>query len=115
MYPLKNAKSHIIHCTIRDFTGKRVNVTSTTAGTRVFIKDSFIENNAGGVNVQGSGVANSVSISNTLIDGNTSFAVQANTGNAIALVRSILSGSPMGISNLGTATIESFGPSNIIT
>jgi hypothetical protein len=109
------AAVYIIHCTIRDFTGNGVNVTSTTAGTRVFIKDSFIENNAGGVNVQGNGVANSVSISNTLIDGNTSFAVQANTGNAIALVRSILSGSPMGISNLGTATIESFGPSNIIT
>ncbi|MGH6864369.1 MAG: hypothetical protein ACRECN_08930, partial [Methylocella sp.] len=91
------------------------NVTSSTAGTRVFIKDSFIENNAGGVNVQGNGAGNSASISNTLIDGNTSFAVQANgAGNDIGLVRSILSGSPKGVSLLNGATAASFGPSNII-
>ncbi|MGH6847337.1 MAG: right-handed parallel beta-helix repeat-containing protein [Methylocella sp.] len=115
---------YIIHGTIRDYTGTTsgasngygVNVISTTAGTRVFIKDSFIENNAGGVNVQGNGVGNSASISNTLIDGNTSFAVQANgASSAIGLVRSILSGSPTGVSLLSGATATSFGPSNVIT
>jgi len=110
------AAVYIIHCTIRNFTQNGVNVISTTAGTRVFIKDSFIENNAGGVNVQGNGVGNSASISNTLIDGNTSFAVQANGAlNTIGLVRSILSGSPIGVSLLNGATATSFGPSNIIT
>ncbi len=110
------AAVYIIHCTIRNFTGNGVNVTSSTAGTRVFIKDSFIENNAGGVNVQGNSVGNSASISNTLIDGNTSFAAQATgVGNAIALVRSILSGSPAGLSLSSGATARSYGPSNIIT
>jgi hypothetical protein len=110
------AAVYIIHCRIRNFTGNGVNVTSSTAGTRVFIKDSFIENNAGGVNVQGNGVGNSAAISNTLIDGNTSFAIQATgTGNAIGLVRSVLSGSPAGVSLSGGATATSFGPSNVIT
>jgi hypothetical protein len=105
----------IINCSIRDFTGNGVNVTSTTAGQRVVIRDSIIENNAGGVNVQGSGVGNVADVENTLIDGNSSFAVQAATGNTIALVNSILTGSPAGISNLGTASIASFGQSNIVT
>jgi hypothetical protein len=116
---------YITHCTIRDFSGTTsgasngygVNVTSATAGTRVFIKDSFIENNAGGVNVHGNGVGvgNTASISNTLIDGNTSFAVQANGAlNSIGLLRSILSGSPTGVSLLNGATATSFGPSNVI-
>jgi hypothetical protein len=114
---------YITHCTIRDFSGTTsgasngygVNVTSTTAGTRVVIKDSFIENNAGGVNVHGNGVGNTASISNTLIDGNTSFAVQANGAlNSISLVRSVLSGSPTGVSLLNGATATSFGPSNVI-
>jgi hypothetical protein len=110
------AAVYILHCTIRDFAGNGVNVTSTVSNTRVFIKDSFIENNSGGVNVQGNGVGNSASISNTLIDGNTNFAVQATgAGNAIALVRSILSGSPTGLLLSGGAAAESFGPSNIIT
>ncbi|MGH6836074.1 MAG: hypothetical protein ACREC9_11095 [Methylocella sp.] len=113
---LAGAEVYVIRCAIRHFTQNGVNVTSTTVGTRVFIKDSFIENNAGGVNVQGNGAANSVSISNTLIDGNTSFAVQANgAGNVIGLARSILSGSPTGVSLLNGATATSFGPSNIIT
>jgi hypothetical protein len=109
------AAVYILRCTIRDFNGNGVNVTSTTAGTRVFIEDSFIENNAGGVNVQGSGVGNSASIANTLIDGNVNFAVQAaGTGNAIGLVQAILSGSPAGVILSSGATATSFGPSNVI-
>jgi hypothetical protein len=105
----------IINCSIRDFTGNGVNVTSTTAGQRVAIRDSVIINNAGGVNVQGNGVGNVADIENTLIDGNSGFALQAATGNTIALVNSIVTGSPNAISNLGTASIVSFGPSNVIT
>jgi hypothetical protein len=115
---------YIVRCSIRDFIGTSggasngygVNVTSTVAGTRVFIKDSFIENNAGGVNVAGVGVGNSAFISDTLIDGNTSFAVQANgASSSIGLVRSILKGSPTGVSLLNGATATSFGPSNVIS
>jgi hypothetical protein len=106
---------YVIRCAIRNFTGNGVNVVSSTANTRAFIKDSFIENNAGGVNVQGNGVTNVADIVNTIIDGNTSFAVQANTSNTIVLLQSVLTGSPAGISNLGTASVVSFGPSNVIT
>lgn len=114
---------YIIHCSIRDFAGNSsgatngygVNVNSSTAGARAIIKDSYIENSAGGVNVQGNGVANSSTLINTLVDGNTNFAVQSNTGNSVALIRSQLSGSPAAISNLGTANIISFGPGNVIT
>jgi hypothetical protein len=105
---------YIIDCSIRDFTGNGVNVTSTTSGQRVIIKDSIIENNAGGVNVQGSGVGNSTAVENSLIDSNSSFAVQVGTsGNVIALVNSILEGSPAGIIN-GGGSVVSFGPSNLI-
>ena len=106
---------YIVHCTIRDFSANGVNVTSTTAGTRVFIKDSFITNTAIGMNVQGNGVANTGLISNTLIDGNSMFSVQVGgTGNTIGLVRSILSNSGTGMSILPGGSVVSFGPSNII-
>jgi hypothetical protein len=112
---------YIIQCTIRDFAQNGVNVVSSTANTRVVIQDSVIENNGttgsnpanGGVNVQGNGVNNAASIFNTLVDGNKNFAVQVAAGNSIALVRSVLSGSPAGIA--GAGTVVSFGPSNIIT
>jgi hypothetical protein len=111
----------IINCQIRDFTGaggsgsgNGVSVKSSTSGAYVFIKDSFIENNGGGVYVNGNGVGNSVAIVDTVIDHNATFAVQAGTSNTVALLRSVLSNSPTAISNLGTATIVSFGPSNVI-
>jgi hypothetical protein len=109
------ARVYIVHCTIRDFTQNGVNVVSSTAGTNVVIKDSVIENNAGGVNVQGNGVANVSDLFNTLVDGNSSFGVQVNTSNTIALVNSIVTGSPNALSILGTGSIVSFGPSNVIT
>jgi hypothetical protein len=103
---------YIIHCSIRDFGQNGVNVSSSTAHTRVFIKDSFIENTVGGVNVQGNGAA--TVISNTLIDGSTTFDAQATAGNTVALVRSILTNSPTGL-NLMTGAIGILvGPSNVI-
>jgi len=112
---IAGAVVNINRCSIHHFTGNGVNLASSTANSRVFVRDSFITQNAGGVNVQGNAVANTASISNTLIDGNTSFAVQANgAGNLVAVVRSILTNSPTGISLLNTATAVSFGPSNIV-
>ena len=110
----------ITRCSIRHFaagSGNGVDVTSSTAGTRVVILDSIISSNIGGVNVLGSGgVANSVTIMNSLLDGNTSFGVQANGAvNAIALIRTNILGSPAGISSLNGAPVAAFGPSNVIT
>jgi hypothetical protein len=106
---------YVIRCAIRNFSQNGVNMASSTAGARVFIRDSIININAGGVNVQGNGVGNIASIFNTLIDSNTSFAVQANgAGNILGVVNSILNGSPTGINLLNGATAVSFGPSNIV-
>ena len=107
---------YVIRCSIRHFTGNGVNLASSTANARAIIKDSFILFNAGGVNVAGNGVANVGSVINTLIDGNTSFAVQASgASNVVGVANSVLTGSPTGISLLATASAVSFGPSNIVS
>jgi hypothetical protein len=113
----------IIRCAIRRFTQNGVNVTSNSTGARAFIRDSLIYLNGtfsttptgGGVNVQGSGVGNIVSIANTEIDANGSYAIQASgMGNIIGVANSILNASPIGISLLNMASADSFGPSNIV-
>jgi hypothetical protein len=106
----------IVKCNIHQFIGNGVNVVSSTAGTRVTIKNTIITKNAGGVNVQGSRVANSANIMDTLIDGNSSFGVRANgAGNGISLIRTTILGSPTGISPLNGAAIAGRGPSNVTT
>jgi hypothetical protein len=107
---------YVIRCGIRRFTQNGVNMTSSSAGARVFIKDSIILLNAGGVNVQGNGVGNIASIVGTLIDGNTSFTVQANgAGNIVAVANSVLNASPTALNILNSATAVSFGPSNVVS
>src|SRR5262245_9014633 len=49
---------YIIRCAIRRFTQNGVNMTSSSAGARIFIQHSIINLNAGGVRVQGNGVGN---------------------------------------------------------
>ena len=113
---LAGAKVYIIRSTIRRFTQNGVNMTSSSSGARVFIKDSIIQLNAGGVNVQGNGVGNIASIVGTLIDGNTSFAVQADgAGNIVGMVNSNLNASPTALNILNGATAVSFGPSNVVS
>ena len=66
--------------------------------------------------MQGNGVGNIGSVSNTLVDGNTSFAVQASSaGNVVGVVRSILTNSTNGINLVSGGTAISFGPSNIVS
>jgi hypothetical protein len=114
----------IIRCAIRRFTGNGVNMTSSTSGARVFIRDSFINLNGtlnsspltGGVNVQGNGVGNVASIINTEIDANANFALQANgTGNILGVANSVLNASPAAVSLLNSAVAVSFGPSNVVS
>jgi hypothetical protein len=107
---------YVIRCAIRHFTQNGVNMTSNSAGARVFIRDTTINLNTGGVNVQGNGVGNVASIFNTLVDSNTSFAVQANgSGNVLGIVSSILNASPTALSVLNGAVAVSFGPSNVVS
>lgn len=107
---------YVNRCAIRRFSGRGVNMTSSTANARVFITNSQILRNNIGVNVQGSGVGNIASIVNTLIDGNTTFGVQVtNAGNTVALVNSVVNASPTALNVVGGAAAVSFGPSNVIS
>ncbi|WP_136618775.1 MULTISPECIES: hypothetical protein [Mesorhizobium] len=107
---------YIIRCDIRHFTQNGVNSISSTAGARVFIQDSTINQNGGGVNVQGNGVGNIAALNRVLVDGNTTFAIQAtNAGNVLAVANSVLNGSPSAITLTGGATATSFGPSNVVS
>jgi hypothetical protein len=113
---LAGQKVFVIRCAIRHFTQNGINMISSTPGAHVFIKDSFIAFNAGGVNVQGNGVGNVASVMNTEIDSNTSFAVRANgAGNLITVANSVLQDSTATpISALSGGTVLSFGPSNVV-
>ena len=105
---------YINRCAIRNFTQNGVNVASSTSGGHAFINDSFIENNAGGVNV--AGTANIGSITHSYILSNTSFGVQANGANNIVGVEtSVINNNPAGISLLNGGTAVSVGPSNLVT
>lgn len=105
---------YIVRCSIRHFTQNGVNLVSTTSGGHVFINDSLIAFNAGGVHVQGT--ANVASITNSSILSNTSFAVQANgANNVVGVQTSVLNNSPTGISLLNGGTAVSVGPSNLVT
>jgi hypothetical protein len=115
------AQVYIIRCAIRRFTQNGVNMVTSNAGARIFIRDSFINLNGGGgttnggVNVQGTNGA-VVSIVNTEIDGNANFAIQANgSGNVLGIVNSILNASPTSVSLLNSGQAFSFGPSNVLS
>jgi hypothetical protein len=112
---LAGKEVYIIRCTIRDFTQNGVNLASSTSGGHVFVNDSFILFNAGGVNVAAAN--NIASITNTSILSNTSFAVQANSASAILGVQtSVLNNSPTAISNLvAGGQVISVGPSNLLS
>ena len=107
---------YIVRCSIRNFTQNGFNMASSTSGAHAFVNDSFIAFNAGGANVAGPGVANSILIANTAILSNTSFSVQASgANNIVALQSSELNNSPVGIGLLNGGTAFSIGPSNLIT
>ena len=111
---LAGKEIYIIRCSIRHFTQNGVNMSSATSGGHVFVNDSFILFNAGGVNVQGT--ANIASITNTNILSNTSFGVQANgAGNIVGIETSVLNNNPTGISLSAGGTAVSVGPSNLVT
>jgi hypothetical protein len=102
---------YVIGCTIHHFTGNGVNMTSSVAGSRVFIKDSIITQNATGVAVQGNGVG--ALVVSTIIDSNTTNALLVNgAGNVGAIAQSFLTASPTGINLMNGGTARSIGTSN---
>jgi len=105
---------YIIRSSIRHFTTNGVNVNSTTVGSHVFINDSFLEFNTGGVNV--TGPSNIASLTNTQVLSNTNFAVQANgAGTVVGVQTSVLNNSPNSIIAINGGQAISVGPSNLVT
>lgn len=98
---------------INNFTQNGVNLAGTS-NAKVLIQDSFISNNAGGVNVQGQGGAvNNGVIDNTTIDNHPNFAVQIVGPGAIYLSSSQLIGAGPKLAISGSGTINSYG-NNVI-
>ena len=111
---LAGGKIYVIRCAIRGFTQNGINMASSSAA-HLFVNDSYIYRNAGGVNVAAAG--NIASITNTQILSNTSFGVQANNASAVIGVQSsVLNDNPTGIGNLVPGgQVISVGPSNLVT
>jgi hypothetical protein len=113
---IAGGKTTVRRCSIRNFTQNGVNLAGP-ASARVYIIETLMLNNNGGLNVAGiSGAANFGTIVNTIIDEMTTFGVQVNgAANKITMSNSVLSGSPTAISNVGPGTVISLGPSNFLT
>jgi len=104
----------VVRCSINRFTQNGINFASVTAGARLTVKDSAITNNVNGVNVQNGGANLSATVSNSLIDGNTSFGLGANGATAsLNYYNSTITGSPLALSQLNSGQIFSIGTSNV--
>jgi len=118
---LTGLQVYVINCRVHDFSGNGINMTSSTSGARLLVKDSQILQNGtsnsnpltGGININGT--ANAGIISDTHIDKNLNFAVQASgASNAVAVTRTELLGSPNGINLVSGGTSVCVGTSNHI-
>jgi hypothetical protein len=119
---LAGLQVYVFNCRIHHFVDNGIKMASSTSGARLYVKDSQILQNgtsnsnplSGGINVNGT--ANAGVISDTLVDKNLNFAVQASgDGNSVAVTRSDLLGSPKGISLDSGGTSACIGASNHIT
>jgi hypothetical protein len=102
-------KLFIRKCSIRNFTGNGVNVVGT-ANARVFVEESVINGNNIGVNLKGiGGVANSAHLEHSVVDNNTTAAVQVDGASTVVLSGSTLSGSPSSIIETNGGSAISYG------
>ena len=99
----------IVNCLIHHFTGNGVNLVGT-AGARVHVINSTITQNAGGVNVTGTGGAGNIGfVTGGVMDKNSVFGIQVTAPSTATLNGTTILGSPASINNVGGATIGSFG------
>ena len=105
---LGSGTTTIVNCQIRHFTGNGVNLVGT-AGARAIIKDSVINNNAGGFNIAGTGGAQNTGLSfTTLYDNNPSFAVQVTAPSNLLLSGNKMFGAVTAVNAIGGASVTSF-------
>jgi hypothetical protein len=106
---------YIVNSSIRGFT-TGVAGQSLTNPTRIFIKNSQIINNSNGLSLPGENVSNALIVDNSIVDGGSNYAARAaGPDSALALTRTLLTGSPIGLQATFNASATSIGPSNTIT
>jgi Right handed beta helix region len=98
----------IVRCTIHGFTQNGVNSSGTS---RTRIEDSRLTNNNGGFNMAAN---TSAIVENTVIDKNTTFAIQTAGPSTLVLTGSTLTGNPAALAQSGGAVIVSFGNNRIL-
>jgi Right handed beta helix region len=105
---VSSGNASIVRCTIHGFTQNGVNSTGTS---RTRIEDSRITNNNGGFNMAAN---TSAIVENTVIDKNTTFAIQTAGPSTLVLTGSTLTGNPAALAQSGGAVIISFGNNTIL-
>jgi Right handed beta helix region len=102
-------KLFIRKCSIRNFTMNGVNVAGT-ANARVFVEGSVITGNNVGVNLKGiGGVANTAFVEHSVVDNNTTAAVQVDGASTVVLSGTTLTGSPSSIIETNGGSAISYG------
>jgi hypothetical protein len=103
----------IYKSTIYGFTGSGVGVKGT-AGAAVYVEDTALSNNLGGIEVAGAaGAANSAVLNNVTMLRNTDFSVKVSATGVAILNSSILAGSTASIIAAAGAQVQSYG-NNVI-
>jgi hypothetical protein len=106
---------YVLKCRVHHFTGNGINMNSTVANSRIYIKDTVVTQNNIGVLIGGNGVANIGGLSNVVMDGNTTNALRVSgAGNVANVDNSTLTNSINNLSLLSGGTAVSNGPSNIL-
>jgi len=103
-----SGKLFIRKCSIRNFTGNGVNVAGNT-NARVFVEESLITGNNVGVNLKGIVGANEAFVERTVVDNNTTAAVQVDGASSVVLSGSTLTGSPSSIIETNGGSAISYG------
>lgn len=102
-----NGATLIKGCSIRHFTGNGITLAGGS-GARVVVLDTVVTNNAGGMNVAGSGGVSNTGLSfRSTYDRNTNFAFQVAAGSTIQISDNRMFGVATPI--IGAGTVLSFG------
>lgn len=102
-------KLFIRKCSIRNFKINGVNVAGT-ANARVFVEESVITGNNVGINLKGiGGVPNIAIVEHSIVDNNTTTAMQVDGASTLVLSGSTIAGSPSGIIATNGGSAISYG------
>jgi hypothetical protein len=99
----------IINTVIRNFNGNGIDCIGTAGARCVVLNSRVINNLAGGFNITGAAGATNAGVSiGTIYDNNPSFGIQVTAPSSLNIGNNTMQGSPTGINNVGSATVNSF-------